>query len=158
MKNCIQCNKEFIVSKVNPKVHKFCSNACKCASYRPVTKLKQNRWTAMATGSRRRDVNSELTKEILAQLFEYQQGKCALTGFDLELGIGTGQIYSDNHLKTASVDRIDSSKGYTLDNVRLVCRQANMMKSILTDEQLVIWCEAITNLHKEAVRKGNKKR
>lgn len=36
---------------------------------------------------------------------------------------------SGRHLKNMSIDRIDPTKGYTEDNVQLVCAQVNMMKS-----------------------------
>jgi hypothetical protein len=36
----------------------------------------------------------------------------------------------------ASVDRIDNSRGYTMDNCRLILRAENMFKSTMTDEEM----------------------
>lgn len=70
-------------------------------------------------------------------------------------GIGIG-LQKDN-MYNVSVDRVDQTKGYTIENTRLVCIQANMMRSILSDNELLQWCHAIeTNLKKEANRKKGK--
>ena len=84
----------------------------------------------------------DLTKEFLEELFEDQKGLCPITGFEITLE-GT----QESNLKrfTASLDRIDSSKGYTKDNVWFVTLQANYMKSQLTMEELVNWCQKIVD-------------
>lgn len=43
----------------------------------------------------------------------------------------------------ASVDRIDSSKGYTMDNIQIVAACVNMAKSDGTDKELIEMCKAI---------------
>lgn len=55
-------------------------------------------------------------------LLEAQNGRCYLTGVAFELA-GPRQF---------SVDRIDSSKGYTKDNVALCLKQVNFMKNAAT--------------------------
>lgn len=45
----------------------------------------------------------------------------------------------------ASVDRIDSSKGYTMDNIQIVAACVNMAKSNGTDKELIEMCKAIVN-------------
>lgn len=42
-----------------------------------------------------------------------------------------------------SIDRIDSALPYTKSNVQLVCYQVNLMKSELSQSQLLYWCERI---------------
>ena len=42
-----------------------------------------------------------------------------------------------------SLDRIDSSQGYTEDNVQLVCRIVNIMKNDLSVDEFVGWCKLI---------------
>lgn len=44
-----------------------------------------------------------------------------------------------------SVDRIDSSKPYTKENIQLVCMAVNQMKSDLDDITFYKFCEAIVN-------------
>lgn len=44
-----------------------------------------------------------------------------------------------------SLDRIDSSKSYTKNNVQLVCWAVNQMKNNYSTEQLITWCSFIVN-------------
>jgi hypothetical protein len=37
----------------------------------------------------------------------------------------------------ASIDRTDSSKGYTKENVKIICRHANVVKSDLSKDELI---------------------
>jgi hypothetical protein len=45
----------------------------------------------------------------------------------------------------ASIDRIDSSKGYVVDNIQFVCRIANTAKSDLSQEDFINLCKTIIN-------------
>lgn len=44
-----------------------------------------------------------------------------------------------------SIDRILPEKGYTMDNIQLVCMACNQMKNDLTEEQLYEFCKKIVN-------------
>ena len=57
--------------------------------------------------------------------------KCEVTNLDLSLE--KELIYKANAL-APSLDRIDSSKGYTLDNVQVVCWWYNAMKQDWSEE------------------------
>lgn len=74
--------------------------------------------------------------DYLLLLLDKQQGRCALTGELLTFQRGHGNIRSN-----ASIDRIDSSQGYSVENVQLVCRVANIMKNDMTLEEFLIWAE-----------------
>jgi hypothetical protein len=43
----------------------------------------------------------------------------------------------------ASLDRIDSSRGYTEDNVQWVCWSVNQMKSDKTKEEFEFWIKTL---------------
>jgi len=45
--------------------------------------------------------------------------------------------------QTASLDRIDSSKGYIEGNVQWVHRKINMMKQSYTQEEFIELCQAV---------------
>lgn len=62
--------------------------------------------------------------EHVSDLYDRQQGKCALTGLDMLMDGET----DDNQLLW-SLDRIDSNGDYELGNLQLVCRFANFWKS-----------------------------
>lgn len=74
-----------------------------------------------------------LDYEFINSIFEKQQGKCFYTGVDLAL---TG----DNRL---SIDRQDPGKGYTKDNVNLVCLKVNYMKRDISHEDFIQFCKII---------------
>jgi hypothetical protein len=69
-------------------------------------------------GKGRKAIEFDVTIEDMAyQLDEVQKGKCNLSGLPIS-------IYD----KTASLDRIDSSKGYTKENIQWLHKDVNMMK------------------------------
>ena len=47
----------------------------------------------------------------------------------------------------ASIDRIDSAKGYTRDNVQIVSYLANLMKSSATPDQLKMFAQGVLMRH-----------
>lgn len=67
-----------------------------------------------------------LTLYGLADLWLRQEGKCACTG--VIMSPDSGSLEDKNPFKI-SIDRIDNSKGYTVDNIRLLTHWANNAKS-----------------------------
>lgn len=84
----------------------------------------------------------ELVKQYLSQL-----GRCALSGIELTLG-----SYLRSSEWNASVDRIDSSKGYVKDNIQFVSKDINIAKNKKTDSEFITLCEAVVN-HSRKKRK-----
>jgi hypothetical protein len=88
--------------------------------------------------ARKSGIKCDIDAEFLKGLLERQSGFCAISGIPLSFIKGHGHIPTN-----ASVDRIDPTKGYTKDNVQLVARQINTMKSNLSIDQLMDWCELV---------------
>jgi len=65
-------------------------------------------------------------------------GKCVLTGMPMSL--------EPNRLDTVSIDRIDSSKGYSGDNVQLVCQFVNFGKWKESNESAVQFIKELKEL------------
>jgi len=58
--------------------------------------------------------------------------------------------YSGNKDKnSASLDRIDSSKGYTKENIQIISQLANMMKSNSNEEEQLLFANYIFNKNKK---------
>lgn len=81
----------------------------------------------------------EVTKEFLWKLFVSQQRKCALTGIPLTLR-ARGEV-------DASVDRIDSARGYVPGNVQWVHKDINRMKLDFTEERFLTLCRRVVEHH-----------
>lgn len=88
--------------------------------------------------AKEREIEFNLTIEQLWNLFIKQNQKCALSGVPLKFQ--SNYRVSD---QTASLDRIDSSKGYTIDNVQWVHKIVNFMKQSLSKKELLAWCKLI---------------
>jgi len=77
-----------------------------------------------------RNIYFNISIEYIWDLFLKQERKCALSG----------QVLSFYPEKTASLDRKDSSKGYSEENVQWVHKLINHSKMAMTDEQYVEQC------------------
>ena len=95
--------------------------------------------------------SEDLTIDYLWNLFMKQNKKCALSGLEISLknDIHT-PINNKNHnidygTFTASLDRIDSNKPYTKDNVQWVHRNINIMKNSYSQEYFIELCLKIVN-------------
>ena len=73
----------------------------------------------------------ELTIEDILELKEKQNNKCVISGREL--------VWKHNCDNKASIDRIDSSKGYTKDNIQLLTHFSNQAKSNKTQKFLLEW-------------------
>lgn len=80
----------------------------------------------------------EITIEDIATLHELQGGRCALTGWP----IGWSTQKWDH---TASIDRIDNSVGYTLENIQLVHKSVNMARGTMSVAEFIEMCIAISD-------------
>lgn len=81
-----------------------------------------------------------LTIEQLIDLYEKQNKKCALSGIEMTTVRKAGK-----NIYNASIDRIIPGGDYSIDNIRLVCNQVNMMRSNLSDCELLFLCKSIVN-------------
>jgi hypothetical protein len=90
----------------------------------------------------KRGLNFNLTIDYLWDLYLKQNKKCALT--NVPINIVNATISYNYHLNTASLDRINSEKGYETDNVRWVHKSINHLKSDLDDNVLIYLCHLIT--------------
>ena len=77
-----------------------------------------------------------LTVEYLWDLYEKQDYRCSLTGWP----IGWAKVGSKH---TCSIDRIDSSAGYTMGNVQLVHKDVNMAKQQYSQDYFIELCKAV---------------
>lgn len=94
---------------------------------------------------RKRVKHYDITLEDLKIIWENQKGICPYSNIKLRL-----KIHSDKALNTfsnpfefASLDRIDSNKGYTIDNIEFVSIGINFLKNNFTKEQTLLFINTI---------------
>lgn len=153
---CLKCKQykplsEFYPNSSDTKNRNYYSNYCKsCESER--NKIRRENYYSndsilffrdLASACRGRayrsnKYNCTITKEDLLDLYEKQNHKCALSGIEMTTIKQKGKLPNN-----ASVDRMNPGKDYSIDNIRLVCNHVNMMRSNLSDEDLLKYCRAI---------------
>jgi len=85
-----------------------------------------------------KNISFNLTLDYLRELWNIQEGKCAISKIKMSHTILEGKLDVN-----ASIDKIDPSKGYTIGNVQFVCNRVNMMKSDMSMDNLIYFCKLI---------------
>lgn len=141
--NCLTCGVE-----ITPPRQKYCSSKCKCKDYQRKRSnedtlkyySKTPRNFCQSLLQKKNKHRQELDLDFLQTLWDRQQGLCAISKHPMTHLRGQGRVMTN-----ISIDRIDSSKGYTKDNVQLVCHIVNLMKQDLTVDELKTWCNRIVS-------------
>tara|TARA_R100000951_G_scaffold88730_1_gene76812 strand:- start:3148 stop:3663 length:516 start_codon:yes stop_codon:yes gene_type:complete len=89
------------------------------------------------TNAALRGIDWEVTFEYLADLLIEQDFKCALTGWNIDA--------MEVNQNTASLDRVDSHKGYIEGNIQWVHKMVNMSKQQYTQEKFIEMCAAVAD-------------
>jgi len=101
-------------------------------------------WYKLLNVAERRKIEVNVTKNYLYNLYKKQNKKCALTGVDLYF---TNLRTNYNRYTNASLDRINSSKGYVKDNIQWVEKRVNMMKQQYSQDEFIEVCKKVANNH-----------
>ena len=80
--------------------------------------------------------NTDIDLVYLKNLWETQNGICPYTKIKMILPKNTLDYDRIRSPKKASLDRIDSSKGYLKENVEFVCSSINLAKNSFTREEM----------------------
>ena len=145
-KPCAECAKEF-----QPKsgAHKFCSERCKgkhkytsgvsttTTQYRRISGNWARYFSRLCSSPSRRGT---INRAQLLSMLEKQKGRCALSGVQLTCELEVGNRTPTN----ASVDRINAGGLYVPGNIQLVCVAVNRIRSDLTVDDFVMWCDLVS--------------
>ncbi|MCT7959011.1 hypothetical protein [Laspinema palackyanum] len=137
---------EFLPYQLNPVMFESSRVSTRIDSYSPFRQhLNLARKHAQMKGR-----ECSLTLEDLKQLWERQGGRCVYTGWELENpGTTNGWLQCDRHPRRASLDRIDSTRGYRLGNAQFVAVMANYAKRDFEEAQLWEFCAAVVKYCRE---------
>ncbi len=95
-----------------------------------------------------RELEVDITIEFLAELYEKQNGLCALSGVPIDFIPQRIDKYGRSRRITASLDRIDSYLGYTKENVQWTNTDINMLKRQYGQEKFIEMCKLVANNNK----------
>lgn len=98
-------------------------------------------WSRIEYGAKTRKIEFNITPLDAWNLWLKQKGFCAITKIALTLPAKA----REQSKATASLDRINSSKGYTIDNIQWIHKDINMMKNSFNMEYFTYLCRLVTN-------------
>jgi hypothetical protein len=101
-------------------------------------------WSKIKRDAKARGIQFDLNIEDLWELLESQNRKCKLSGLELSF-----RKKAKDYTGTASLDRIDSKKGYIIDNIQWVHKTINTMKMDLEQETFLMYCNLIVQNNKK---------
>jgi deoxyuridine 5'-triphosphate nucleotidohydrolase len=138
-KQCLGCGVEFWANRLHAK---YCVNVCGRTVRDPIEIYFREKITRTKQNSKPRQIKFDLTWEQLKTLHNKQKGLCYYTNVPLVLTFAANpervQLYNQ-----LSIDRVDSNKGYEIDNIVLCCLSINMMKNDFPMEDLKNMFKAI---------------
>lgn len=94
-------------------------------------------WATLLARAKKKQLKVSITKKYIWKLFLKQNGKCALSAVDICLPSSRSRKW------TASIDRINNSKGYIYGNVQWVHKDVNIMKNCFTQRYFLKLCRKI---------------
>ena len=97
----------------------------------------------------RRPTENAVTISDLMAMFVGLNGCCSLSG--LEMTWGARAKVGKPSLTSISIDRIDSSKGYSKGNVRLICHGLNALRGAWSDGEALVLAEAFVSFQRRGV-------
>lgn len=97
-------------------------------------------FTTARKNARKRCIPFSLTKTDVEILVQRCAGRCEISGLPFDLA---AHATASRRPFAPSIDRINSSKGYARDNVRIVCVIANLALNEWGDETLLVLANAI---------------
>lgn len=137
------CGEEIIVYQTH--LIQGNTSSCGCTKIKSINygftgcgDIHGTRFSDIKSKAIKRNIEFSITIEYIWNLFEKQNRKCALSGLSITFGKRSKEY------GTASLDRIDNSKGYVEGNVWWVHKDINKMKNVHSVEYFIELCKLIS--------------
>ena len=117
---------------------------CKCGNLKSTyaSYLTGSFFCDIQTSAKSRNLEFNITIKDINRLLIQQNFKCAVSGLPIKIARRRAKKET-----TASLDRIDSSKGYIISNIQFVHKHINIMKNNHTMKYFLILCKTITEFN-----------
>lgn len=120
----------------------------KLANWKGFGEIPGTLWGSYKRGARIRGFSFDITIEYAWNLYLSQQKTCALSGVPISIDTTVGILNKhDGKNTTASLDRIDSLKGYEKGNVQWIHKDINRLKMAWPEDYFLEMCTNIINHH-----------
>ena len=110
-----------------------------CPGWQGHGDIPKSIFTMIQHGAKSRNLPFQITIEFAWNLLVKQNHCCAITGIPIGFEVSRGPKI------TASLDRIDSSKGYIEGNVQWVHKRINEMKWNYDQNDFIKWCRLVAD-------------
>jgi hypothetical protein len=146
---CVWCKKSF-VSKGFYNVKKTCSKECERLynlnqihnrSRKDFKHILMQSLNRVSSKSLKKSKPCDLTLEFLEQKLKDQNYKCCKTEMAFEISQGKG--INNRSPWSLSIDQKEPNKGYTQDNIQLVCLMYNLCKGVWSDNEVKQFVKAV---------------
>jgi hypothetical protein len=142
---CIcDCGKEKILTSSRIRLKQVKSCGClntksgnKHHFFKGYKEISQSVYNSIRHKAVERNLKFEISIKDMYDMFISQNKLCAISGAPIKFKIN----HKDE--QTASLDRIDSSKPYTKDNIQWVHKKVNTMKWNIKQNEFIEWCKII---------------
>jgi hypothetical protein len=133
--------------RVTTGKHPIISCGCKINKHKftGYKKLSGSQWGCIKKGAEVRKIPITISIVDAWNLYEKQHRKCALTG--QEIYFSTESPWYEK--TTASLDRIDSSKGYEIGNIQWVHKDINWCKTNYSMSEFINICKKVVEYQKQ---------
>lgn len=101
--------------------------------------ISQTYWSRITYRAKTDNIPMTVTIEEAWEIYLKQNSLCVLSGKPIVFK----ELCEPSSTQTASLDRIDSNKGYEPDNVQWIHKDLQFMKSNMTDHEFIEWCQTI---------------
>lgn len=122
---------------VSKKIHCIGKNNIAWKGYEEIS---LSHWNKIQREAKKRNYEFNISIKYVWDLFLKQNKKCALSGVEISFFFDKKNKIN----RTASLDRIDSSKGYVEGNVQWVHTKVNFMKQALDQNEFIDFCKKIS--------------
>lgn len=116
-------------------------------NFKGIGGLSKTHFSAIKSGAERRGIPFNLDINYLWELYTNQYGNCALTSVPIILVSAIKDCNVNWDIITASLDRIDNSKGYEIGNVWWVHKEVNRLKNNYSLNELLFWSQKLLLTH-----------
>ncbi len=122
------------------------SDMTSCKTYQGGQYITGEEFNSVYRGAKQRNIDFHITIEEVENLYEQQNKCCALSGRPIDFNKRRiAHIQGKIIRGSASIDRIDSHKPYTIDNIQLLHKEVNMAKQRLAQKDFIQLCREVAN-------------